>query len=366
MKYTIVSFSLKKITYITTFTLLGIIIFSHFCTNLLSDKNIERYIVEGIKSYYSVKEDYKIKLAKNNILLEQTNKKEIKENPKEEVKEEVVKVENVDKTNEDNQIIAVMRNSNKDETNYKEINYDAYQKILVRGVEILNYSYNRSIDYYSLFKKEIIFSKDKNKILFYNTHTSESYANSEKYKFGYTGTYRSTDARYNMLNITSHLVDSLRKRNIIAEHDTTPHDYGSYNSSYKLSRKSLIKDIEKDPSYSIFVDLHRDAMGDLTKGYSTEVNGKKAAQLSIVIGMGTSKNPNKYAIDNLALAMQIVEVANKKYPGLFRKIIVRNSKYNQDLKNYSMLIEDGFTGNTIEEAEYSTELLADVLNCFYK
>ena len=363
MKYTIVSFSLKKIIYISTFTLLGIILFSHFCNNLLSNGNIEKYIINGIKTYYSGKDSYKMKVAKNNILLKQKNIEEkekiVKAEPK---KEEVVE----EKTEEDDQIIQVMRNSNKDDTNYKEINYDAYQKILVRGVEILNYSYNRTIDYYSLFKKEIIFSKEKDKILLYNTHTSESYANSEKYKFGYSGTYRSTDARYNMINITSNLTDSLRKKNIIVLQDTTPHDYGSYNSSYKLSRKSFIKNLEKDSNFGVCIDLHRDAMGDLTKGYCTEIKGKKAAQLSIVIGLGTAKNPNKYGIDNLALAMQIVEVANKKYPGLFRKIIVRNSKYNQDLKKYSMLIEDGFTGNKIEEAEYSAKLLANVLNCFYK
>lgn len=365
MKYTIVSFSFKKIIYIATFTMLGIIVFSHFCINLVNNQNINQVLITKIKAYYSNKKSYKMELAKNNVVLEQVKKKE---------KENKIKVEEttekaalkLEKTNEDEEIIAAMRNFSKDSNNYKEINYDTYQKVLISGVEILNYSYNKSIEYNSLLKKEISLLKDKNKILIYNTHTSESYSNCDKYKFGYTGTYRTTDAKYNMLNITSKLVDNLRKRNIIAVQDTTPHDYGSYNSSYKLSRKSLSNNINKDPNYSVCIDLHRDAMGDLTKGYCTEVKGKKAAQLSIVIGVGTRKNPNKYAMNNLSMAMQIVEVANKKYPGLFRKIIIRNSKYNQDLKNYSMLIEDGFTGNKIEEAEYSVELLADVLNCFYK
>ncbi len=379
MKYTIISFSFKeklgifqKILYTLCIVSVFCIVCKTFFLNVLEKGEIKKYIVQGIKNSYAKNEKYPMKIAKNNVILSQKKKVEGKNKVSKTVEINREKkitpsiVESATKSQEDEQIIAVMRNSRNEEMNYKETNYDNYQKVSIRGVTILNYSSNKTIDYSSLFKREIILNKDTDKILLYNTHTSETFANSENYKFGYTGTYRTTDARYNMLNIAQKLKDNLEKKNIKVVHDTTPHDYGSYNNAYKMSRKTLESHLQKDSNYGICIDVHRDAAGDLTKGYTVDVNGKPAAQLSIVIGMGTSKNPNKYAVDNLSLAMQIVEVANKKYPGLLKKIIIKNSKYNQDFKRYSLLIECGFTGNKIEEVEYSTELLSNVLNCFYK
>ncbi len=358
MKYTIVSFSFKKVIYCATFSILFIIIISNGISHVMDKKVIKNFFVEKIKSGAKLEKKEKLNIAKNNLLLY----------PKKEEKKEKVNVYDKKEsiTKEDENIITVMRSLSKDEIEYNEKNFDTYQKITLHGVNIFNYSYNRTIDYYDLLKKEILFRKGKDKVLLYNTHTSESYANSENYKFGYTGTYRTTDARYNMLNIAQKIKDNLISKNIETIHDTTPHDYGSYNNSYKLSRKTLDSRIKNNPNITVSFDVHRDAAGDLSKGYSVKIGDKDAAQMSLVVGIGTEKSPNPYALDNLALAIQIVEVANKKYPGLFRRIIVRNSKYNQDLKKYSLLMEVGFTGNTIEEAEYSSQLFANVLNLFYK
>ena len=38
-------------------------------------------------------------------------------------------------------------------------------------------------------------------------------------------------------------------------------------------------------------------------------------------------------------------------------MIIRNSLYNQDLNKYSLLIEVGATGNTIEEAKCATRCI---------
>ena len=371
MKYTIISFSFKekfekiqKCMYSICICIVLVIVCKTFFLNILDKCKIEEIIISNIKKSFIKEEKYTMKVAKNNFLLkpQKENKNINIEKPK--IEEKIV--ENVEKSLDDEKIISVMRNSTKEEMNYKETNYDNYQKVNIRGVTILNYSTNKTIDYSSLFKKEIVLNKKTDKILLYNTHTSETFANSDKYVFGYTGTYRTTDARFNMLNIAKNLKENLEQKHINVVHDTTPHDYGSYNNAYKMSRITLENNLKKDSNYALCIDVHRDAAGDLSKGYTVDVNNKKAAQMSIVIGMGTAKSPNKYAIDNLSFAMQIVEVANKKYPGLIRKIIIKNSKYNQDINKYSLLIECGFTGNKIDEVEYSTELLSNVLNCFYK
>ena len=64
--------------------------------------------------------------------------------------------------------------------------------------------------------------------------------------------------------------------------------------------------------------------------------------------------------------MKIQETGNTMYQGLFRPMISRNSIYNQDLNKYSLLVEVGATGNTIEEAKLATRCLTNLLNIIYK
>lgn len=58
----------------------------------------------------------------------------------------------------------------------------------------------------------------------------------------------------------------------------------------------------------------------------------------------------------------IQEKANQMYPGLFRPIILRDSRYNQHLTTGTMIIEVGATGNTMEQCLVSMKYLAKVLN----
>ena len=53
--------------------------------------------------------------------------------------------------------------------------------------------------------------------------------------------------------------------------------------------------------------------------------------------------------DNLKFAIKVQQKANELYPGLFRPIIVRNSRYNQHLTKAATIIEVGATGNTMEQ-----------------
>lgn len=254
------------------------------------------------------------------------------------------------------------------EMDLNSINYaytNAYQKISLNGINILNYSSTRNIDFNKIRDNKIMFDKTKDCILMYHTHTSETYVNSENYKFDYTGTYRTKNAGYNMLKVGEMLGNNLKKYQIPFYQDTTPHDYMVYIDSYKRSANTILKNL-KEKDYSIIIDVHRDALQDLTKGMKVNINGKECAQLMFVVGMGTSGVYNKYALDNLSLALNIMGLANTNYPGFFRPMILRNSKYNQDLNKYSLLIECGTSGNTLEEVENSMKLLAKLLNEFYK
>jgi stage II sporulation protein P len=112
------------------------------------------------------------------------------------------------------------------------------------------------------------------------------------------------------------------------------------------------------------IDIHRDGADEgssyeefLSKVKSVQINGKTASTCTLVIG---DKNGNLEEIKKMA---QITfDTANEMYPGLFREIVIRDGAYfNQYLSDYSMLIEIGTTLNSIEESQYSADLLSEIL-----
>ncbi|MEG1142847.1 MAG: stage II sporulation protein P, partial [Clostridia bacterium] len=240
------------------------------------------------------------------------------------------------------------------------------QRVYINNLPILNYSNYRDINFKDLNKKVISLTKNSDSVLLYSTHTSESYANSDKYKFEYNGTARSYDSNYNMLSVKNELFENLSFFNFKTINDTTEHDYGTYTSAYLKSRVTINNNIKTYGNFGISMDIHRDANNDINYRPVVNINGIQVAKCMIVMGLGSEKNKNEYYLENLALAMKIYLIGEKMYPGLFRPMLVRKSVYNQDLNKYSMLFEIGATGNTLDEAYNATRCLANILNKIYK
>ena len=74
---------------------------------------------------------------------------------------------------------------------------------------------------------------------------------------------------------------------------------------------------------------------------------------------GGLEHPNW--LNNFKLAIKIQEKANEMYPGLFKPIILRDSRYNQHVTTGACIIEVGATGNTLEECKISMKYLAKVI-----
>ena len=75
---------------------------------------------------------------------------------------------------------------------------------------------------------------------------------------------------------------------------------------------------------------------------------------------GGLEHPNW--LNNLKFAIQIQEKANEMYPGLFKPIVLRNTRYNQNVANAATIIEVGATGNTMEECLTSMKYLSKIIN----
>lgn len=201
---------------------------------------------------------------------------------------------------------------------------------------------------------------DKKDILIYHTHTCESYTPSPNFEYEATGNYRTTDLNYSVVRVGEEFTKYLNNKGFNVNHNITYHDYPSYSGSYTRSLET-IQSVLGDSSTQIVIDLHRDAVGDgASYGPTVKINDKYAAQLMFVMGTdgGGLEHPNWQ--QNLKFAVKVQEKANEMYPGLFRPIIVRNSRYNQHIRNCACIIEVGATGNTMDQCILSMECLANV------
>ena len=180
------------------------------------------------------------------------------------------------------------------------------------------------------------------------------------YEYTESGNFRTTDLNYSVARVGTELTKYLENKGFNVTHNTTYHDYPSYSGSYSRSLGTA-RNLLEGTNTQIVIDLHRDAVGNSSSYAPTvKINGKLVAQLMIVIGTdgGGLEHPNWK--ENLKIAVKIQEKANEMYPGLFRPIIIRNSRYNQHLTTGASIIEVGATGNTLDECILSMQCLANI------
>ncbi len=211
------------------------------------------------------------------------------------------------------------------------------------------------------------FSIEKNgepQVLIMHTHATESYEPYERDFYDASFNSRTTDKSMNMAAVGNAVAEQLENAGIGVIHDTTLHDYPSYNGSYDLSRETVQKYLEKYPSIKVVLDVHRDAI-ERESGEriapAVEINGRNAAQVMIISGCddGTMNMPDH--MKNLRFACLLQGQLESDSPGLTRPVLFDYRKYNQDLTTGSLLIEVGGHANSIDQAVYSGELIGKSL-----
>ena len=202
----------------------------------------------------------------------------------------------------------------------------------------------------------------KENIVIFHTHTCESYTASENYQYQPTGNYRTTDNNFSVARVGGELTKYLQGYGYKVTHDTTYHDYPAYSGSYNRSLNT-VENILRTNQSDIIIDIHRDAIGSRADYAPTVKIGEEyGAQLMFVIGTngGGLWHPNWQ--QNLQFAIEVQAKANELYPGLFKPIILRNSRYNQHLGKAACIIEVGATGNTLDQSITSMKYLAKVFD----
>lgn len=238
------------------------------------------------------------------------------------------------------------------------------------GVYVRNYT-QYEVDLNTLVAPPVTLSdRSEPQILILHTHTTEAYTMDGTDIYVPTGEARTVDAYYNVVRIGEEMAKILRQAGFGVIHDTELYDYPNYNGAYQRSAQSVKEWVEKYPSISIILDVHRDALaaadGTVYKT-AAEIDGEKIAQCMLVVGTDDSLGLPGGWQENLAFAVQIESRLNEDWPTLARPIALRPTRFNQELSPCSMLVEVGSHGNTLQESlaagRYFASSLANLLDC---
>lgn len=244
---------------------------------------------------------------------------------------------------------------------------DSYNNVYLKN------STNLTVDIKKLLDAKLGFKIEKTEapqVLILHTHATETYMSDDAKYYTAEYTSRTQNEKSNMLAIGKIVADKLNASGIVTLHDKTLHDYPSYSESYSRAAKTINKYKSKYKDLKIVIDLHRDAIAanDTDKiKLTTQIDGKKAAQIMLVMGSqsGSVKNFPDWQ-ENLKLALRLQQTLEVMYPSLARSLSLMPKNYNESLTTGSMLIEIGTDANTLEEAKYSAELLSDALVALLK
>lgn len=249
---------------------------------------------------------------------------------------------------------------------YGYMNGDAYVDLDTAGQvrNVTSVSGERVLEESRLLPDFTVEKNGEPQVLIMHTHATESYEPYERDFYDASFNSRTTDRSMNMAAVGDKIAEQLEAAGIGVIHDTTLHDYPSYNGSYDLSRETVRKYLDEYPSIKVVLDVHRDAIeresGERIAPLAA-IDGKNAAQVMIICGCddGTMNMPD--CMKNLRFACLLQRQMESDYPGLTRPVLFDYRKYNQDLTTGSILIEMGGHANSIEQAEYSGELVGKSL-----
>ena len=238
---------------------------------------------------------------------------------------------------------------------------ESYKNIQIKNTSSTDIDIKKELESKLGFEME---NTDEPQVLIYHTHTSESFLPYDTGYFYESFYPRTTDTSQNICAVGEEISKQLNKAGIKTIHDTTLHDYPSYNGAYDRSYATVSKYIEKYPSIKVTLDIHRDGIGTDTQKSKPvfTVNGKKAAQIMILSGYNYDDSEEFRDWEyNLRFALRIQQKANEMYPDMVRPLNFSDFMYNMNVNTGSLLIEMGAESNTIEEVRYSGYLLGKIL-----
>lgn len=191
-------------------------------------------------------------------------------------------------------------------------------------------------------------------VVIYNTHNAETYSLTDgvDHIYGGQGGVVSVAETIEKTLINSYGIPTVRSSNI---HD----DNWLTANPYSKSAKTLKGLLETNPGTQMVIDVHRDSKIG-RENSKVEINGKSYAKIMLVVGTGERAAHPEWE-RNKALADEIGNRLEAKYPGIFRRVLTKPGRYNQHMHPGAVLVEIGSTDNSLEEAQRSAEAFASII-----
>lgn len=233
------------------------------------------------------------------------------------------------------------------------------------AVEVSAYNgYRVDVAQLLLSQLELDLGSGEPAVLILHTHATESYRKTQTDTYQESSAYRTLDTDHNMVRVGAQLAQRLQENGIAVIHDTTFHDYPSYNDSYNNARKTIESYLAQYPSIQLVLDIHRDA-ADLSSGQQLTThalsNGAESSQLMMVVGTNANGLHHPNWQKNMALAIKLHALLEKEDPGICRPISFRAERFNQDLSPGALIVEVGAAGDTLQQALTAVEALGSAI-----
>ncbi len=206
--------------------------------------------------------------------------------------------------------------------------------------------------------------QERPRILLYHTHTWEAYEMTEETMYTPTETWRTRDARFNVIRVGEELAQCLDDLGFDVVHDTTAFEPPNLSDAYTRSLAMLQAREAAGETYDYILDIHRDAYSGLYNGANgVTADGQQIAYVMLLVGKGTGATGAGFDErpdwpKNLALAQCITDAMNALVPGVSRDVKVKAGRFNQHVSTGALLVEVGNNRNTLEEALAACPVIA--------
>lgn len=220
----------------------------------------------------------------------------------------------------------------------------------------------QALPIYSLAQLQAIHGEEAPIVLILHTHGTEGYLDSAE------NGYHTDNAEKSVIQLGKRLTELLTESGINTLHLQTAFDADQFDSAYYNASLAIRDALQKYPSISYILDIHRDAIeSENSNGTVLGVapcyteDGQKYAQLMFVVGTDYGGSNHSGWQDNLTLAVHLQHRLTDAHPGLCRDINLRSASFNEQYTKGSLLIEVGAASSTLNEALRTIEFLADAL-----
>lgn len=197
-------------------------------------------------------------------------------------------------------------------------------------------------------------------ILIYHSHTTEAYTMDGTDIYVESDASRTTDPNFNMIRIGEEMKAVFEAAGLEVIHDDTLYDYPVYSGAYDRSAEGVAAILKEHPTIRLVLDVHRDALtGSDNTVYKTVAGTvSECAQIMLVVGSDAGGQTHDGWRNNLSLAAGLQQQVLEEHGTLIRPIVLRSSRFNQQMSSGSLLVEVGSHGNTLQEAITAAKLFA--------